>query len=289
MIKKFSLPGFYHTFDIIVSFLKYRQEHIEYFYEDRIIESIYDVPPDTIWGGGREPQPPMRQINMDTINNTFTKDFPSIELRYVFTNTLITPEIIQDYKSNQLLKRYIRAQDSIIINHKLLIYYIQTYFPQIKLIYSTTLDIKDIQQVNKLTEHNLYVLNYAYNNDNKYISQLTNKNNIEILCAEPCSPDCKMRVKHYESISRMYLGLPGLDIPCPFNSPDHIYDLEQKLTQKNAVTNERIDELAQIGITHFKLTGRGLKVPPLLEIFLYYLVKPEYRNRVRNHLLTEWW
>ena len=43
MIKKFSLPGFYHTFDIIVSFLKYRQEHIEYFYEDRIIESIYEI------------------------------------------------------------------------------------------------------------------------------------------------------------------------------------------------------------------------------------------------------
>jgi collagenase-like PrtC family protease len=247
------------------------------------------VPPNTIWGGGREPQDPLRKVDMDTINNVFTKELPEIELRYVFTNTLITPEIIQDYKSNQLLKRYIRPQDSIIINHQLLIDYIKTYFPQIKLIYSTTLNIKDINKVNDITENNMYVMNYAYNNDDEYVSQLTNRDNIEVLCAEPCGPDCKMRTKHYESISRQYLGLSAYDIPCPFCSPNYYYDLEQELKQKSGVTNERVEELTQMGITHFKLSGRGLKVPPLLEIFLYYLVKPEYQNKVRNYLLTAWW
>lgn len=35
----------------------------------------------------------------------------------------------------------------------------------------------------------------------------------------------------------------------------------------------------------FKIDGRGFRKYKVLESFVYYLVKPEYRDKVQSHLL----
>lgn len=54
MIKKFSLPGFYMLNRYLYEFLVYYEKHRDFFYEDRIIDSIYDCHPSVLWAGGRE-------------------------------------------------------------------------------------------------------------------------------------------------------------------------------------------------------------------------------------------
>jgi hypothetical protein len=67
---------------------------------------------------------------------------------------------------------------------------------------STTLGITDIDQVNNISKNEIYVLYYGKNNDNNYLKSLKYPENIEILCAETCIPNCPYRSKHYEAISK---------------------------------------------------------------------------------------
>lgn len=41
-----------------------------------------------------------------------------------------------------------------------------------------------------------------------------------------------------------------------------------------------------MGFNNFKIEGRVLSKPNVIESYVYYLVKPEYRDRVRLDMLT---
>jgi len=89
-------------------------------------------------------------------------------------------------------------------------------------------------------------MNYNYNNNNDYIKQLKHPNNIEILCAEPCIPNCSNRSNHYNTISKSILDMSinPIDIcRCPYNSEANLFS--KIMTLPHAITNERIEELAQ--------------------------------------------
>ena len=289
IVKKFSIPGFFSKFTIIQSFIDYYYNHRDLFIEDRCIDSCYDSYGTLLWRGGRIPHIENPNLNMLDILDFFNQ-YPSIELRHVFSNCLLDENMTHDYFCNKFTKEVIRLQDKVIINNKYLIEHFKKNYPNIPIIYSTTMDITDIEQVNQLSEQNIYVLNYNYNNDNTYLEQLKYPQNIEILCGEPCIDNCPYRAQHYISISKGALGIADdeNDInECPFGS----YNLTpiQIMKRKNAITNERIDELYNIGFQYFKISGRTLPPPSWLELILYYLAKPEYIDQIRQELLLKWW
>lgn len=283
---KLSLPGFYVHFKFVKMFLAFYNEHPEYFYKDRIIDSFYDADPNVLWRGGRTPRI-NEYISMDEILNEFNQ-YPNIKLRHTFTNCMLTEQLINDYFCNSFVENFIRPQDEVILNNPLLIKHFKTNYPQIPIIYSTTLGITDISRINEITEKNIYVLNYNYNNDNKYIQQLKNKKNVEILCAEPCVINCPYRYKHYQLISEDVLSLrPTEDYNCPFNMESKPFiDI---MSLPHAITNNRLKELEQRGFQYFKISGRTNPIPRWLETLVYYLVLPEYKEYVRQLLLDDWW
>ena len=53
---------------------------------------------------------------------------------------------------------------------------------------------------------------------------------------------------------------------------------------ENSLTYEEIEEYKKMGFNKFKLTGRSQGRRFLLDSYIYYLVKPEYRYKVRKIL-----
>lgn len=225
---------------------------------------------------------------MDEIFDKF-QQFPSIHFRYVFTNSLLTPEMMNDYRSNQFVKKYIRPQDKVIINSPYLIEHFEKNYPDIEIIYSTTLDIKDIDKVNELTEKRIYVLNHNMNNNNEYLAQLKHKENIEVICADPCIFQCPLKKWHYDRISETLLyNAPHYQ--CTYWTEEQLDDIfNTVMTRPQAIRNDRVEELSNMGIQYFKISGREAYVPEWIEFLLYYLAKPEYKDRIRFRLLDQWW
>ena len=289
MIKYFSLPGWYCHNQYILDIIKYWTEHREEFFEDRVIGSVFDYYPNLIWGGGRYVTKINYELPMENVLAEYNK-FPDISIRHVFTNLLLDEDMVRDHRCNQFVKNYVRPQDGIILANYALDKHIQTNYPNIQRIYSTTLDIKDIELVNKLTENNIYVLNYTFNNDDEYIKRLKHPENIEVLCADTCVFDCPRRKWHYEKTSRVVLYNEE-----PYNCNaskcnDGTKDpFALMLTQPQAVTNERVEQLSAMGINNFKICGRGEKIPLLLEYILYYLAKPEYFGTLKRRFFLHWW
>lgn len=284
---KFSLPSFYNKFEYIKIFLDYYFEHRDQFYSDRSIESFYDTVDCYVWNGGRYalPEDP---VNMKYVLEYFDKH-PNIKLRYVFTNCLIDSVLVTDYTCNKFVADFIREHDEVILNHPLLVRHFQEKYPRIPIIYSTTLGLTDISSVNKLTEKNIYVLNYNKNNDNDYLKNLKHKDHIELICAEPCLINCPHRAEHYKQISEIYLHIipPTEGMTCP-------YGLETRpfiddMIQDHSITNTRIKELESMGFQYFKISGRTDSPPKLLDKLLYYLAKPECIERIRQTILLKWW
>ena len=285
MNKYFSLPGFFNFYHYAISFLEYYYNHSAFFYQDRIIDSFYDCDPTLLWRGGRYTN--YEAYNIKDILNSFSR-YPNIKLRHVFTNCLLNEQLINDYRCNHFVKTFIRPQDEVIINHPLLIQHFKNNYPNINIIYSTTLNIKDIEKINQITKTNIYVMNYNYNNDDNYISQLQFPQNIEIICAEPCVPNCPQRMFHYLNISKNILQLPYEKDTTFCPEPVH-KTFSEVMKRPHAITNKRIEELAEKGIKYFKISGRVVPLPQWLETIVYYLALPEYVDYVRQFLLNEWW
>ena len=202
-----------------------------------MIDSSYDAYPNLIWNGGRRLKT-YPSINIKDILFFFNK-YPNIKLRYVFTNNQLTEQHLNNKQCNDFVQQYIRPQDEVIINSPLLINHFKENYPNINLIYSTTLDITNINIINNITKNNVYVLNYNYNNDNNYIQQIINKHNLEILCAEPCILNCPFRLEHYINISKDIINNDYENIfYCPFKS--ELLTFEEIIKLPHAVTNMRI-------------------------------------------------
>ena len=257
MIKRFSLPGYYNHFNEIQVLLQYYKQHPDYFYPDRIIDSAYDLPPGLIWNGGR--------INLSNKHN----------------------------KIYNFLKKYVSQQDKIIVNNPVLYTYLRKNY-SFEIIFSTTLCLNDIDTINKLSENNIYVLNYNYNNNDDYLRQLKHPEHIEILCGEPCVDNCPDRLQHYRTISKQQLGLPLDDndiIQCRHRvmteaiTPQTEFDVIQN--RANAIHNDRIEALAAQGFQYFKISGRFTSTPVFFKLISYYLILPEKREEAEKELCKE--
>ena len=281
---KLSIPGLFDNYPTLMQILQEYYENRNLFYDDRIIDSFYGTENSLIWRGGRTLHV-IYPYNLDDIYKSL-EQFPEIKVRHTFTNCLINEQIINDYSCNNFVKRYIRPQDEVILNHPLLIKHFQDNYPNIPIIYSTTLDIKDIDKVNELTKNHIYVLNYNYNNDKQYLAKLEHPNNIEIICAEPCLYNCSMRAQHYKTISKETLAIPldKEDIEfCPFiKNPITFYEIMQR---PHAITNERLKELEKQGFEYYKISGRGIYPVQLINVLLYYLAQPQYIDHIREKIL----
>lgn len=285
---KFSLPGYYQHQPVVFYFAILQNEHPEYFIENRCLDSTYDLPAHLIWNGGRI----NHQLHADPSDVWSMADAYhniGIHLRHTCTNCMLEPFHFSDVLCNNWIRYNEKEGESVIVHNSQLAEYIRTYYPKYNIIWSTTRQSDTIEKINNLSEKDMVVIDYKYNHDISYLSQLTHPENIEILCAEYCVPNCPNRQAHYKSISKHQLWMPMRQediMVCPYENDKKNLTFYDSLQMAHGVTNEYINELYQnYKIQNFKISGRAGSPMLVIEAACYYLIKPEYRDLVRHQCL----
>lgn len=293
----FHLPDFCGNYKMNLAFADALSEHPELFYDDIKIASSYGCFPPAAWNGGRAAVGAVRREFIDGIIKEYNSR--GIPIRYTFTNPLVTEKNLSDPFCNMITRIAENGLNEIIVNVPVLEEYIRKNYPLYPLISSTVKQLEDktalLAELEK--DYKLVVLDYNWNNRFDELEALPNKDKIELLVNPYCTPHCKRRKKHYEflgerqfELNRQVFGsdkdmmrpVPDTDFPCP-NTNMNFYDT---LSFETHISPDGIyNKYVPMGYSNFKIEGRLMHPVNILESYLYYLVKPEHRDRLRVEML----
>lgn len=287
----FYLPDFCNkNFKLNKKIIQLMNQHPEYFYDNIQIGSVYGAFPNSIWNGGRV-----------VIGDEYSKEkieeiiyfynSHKIPLRYTFTNSLIKSEHLNNKYCNLILECSNNGMNEILINSLELEQFLRKKYPNFKYILSTTRCERDIFKINEATKnYDLVVIDYRDNRNLNFLNAIEDKSKIEILINSYCDPGCLVRKIHYDIISFHQLKNEPMNILdeqlfcfCPTGSRT----FKESLLLDSVLTKEEIySTYSQMGFQNFKIEGREFSVFQVIESYLYYLIKPEYQDIVKNILLS---
>lgn len=287
----YHLPGLFEFYSLYEVFLPLFREHREYFYDWCDIGSIYGAPEDCLWGGGRvgfgDAQPEKAAELLREYN---------ISARLTFSNSLLEEKHLSDKKCNALCALFEKngqIQSGIIIHSDLLLDYIKKTYPGFYFVSSTTkvlTDFKDFEAELRREDFKYVVPDFRLNKRFDELNSLSEgqKLKTEFLCNECCWFDCYDRKKCYENVSRKSLGEDCEDHICV--SPDAGKGYRFSLAMQNPGfigVQDILNIYEPAGFRHFKIEGRSLGSAVILELLLYYMVKPEYQLNVREAIYLD--
>lgn len=265
----------------------------QYFNDDSKISAFFGGFDNCCWNGGRE----NKQQHSEQLSNCFKiikqiNDL-GISVRFTFTNPFITREEYNDYIGNSLMKFAHNGMNGVIVANENFHNYLKEKYPNFHYVYSTTNCTTDGNIYNEIYDkYDILVLDYRLNKNRLFLERkLKFKNKIEIL-VDDCCPSCKYRKQHFENVGRYNLG-EQIDVSClnpenygKYENPKNFYESLLR-TLKNSLTYEEIEEYKKLGFNKFKLTGRSQGRRFLLDSYIYYFVKPQYRHEVRKILQSK--
>ena len=277
----FHLPGVFIFSKFYQEFLKLYTEHRFVFMDNIEIGSIYGAPYPCIWNGGRYMDNLAHKPVMDIIKDMMQT--LNIPVRLTLTNCLIEEKHLNDTYSNILVSTFHTGYNEIICNSELLENYLRETYPNYKYLSSTTKRLLDINTLNEECEkdYKLVVLDYSKNKDFDFLKQIKHPEKIELLCNAVCQPNCARRAEHYKAISRATL----------MHDPGHLFQCQYcdmpfggAMKHPHFISKENINDYLALGIQNFKLEGRTTHILDLIDILVYYLIKPEFQEEVRFNL-----
>lgn len=278
----FSLPDFYNYYDLNLHMVKLMKDYPGYFRSNVVIDSVYGSFPGCIWNGGRVQYGGCHLENMQATIAGYNQ--LGISVRFTFTNRQITGRHHMDYYGNTILQVADNGMNGVNTSVDTFADYVQANYPSYYLINSTTRKINGVDDINELSETTLTVPPYTINNTDA-IDKLTHPENIELLCCETCIDNCPNRSAHYDCLSTAQMLRPTEPFKCPHGCELYYY-YETVPTRKHHISIEMIEEqYLPRGINKFKISGRNDNVINVIERYVNYLAKPEYRDAVRNHVL----
>lgn len=283
----FYLPNFYEWNYRIINtyFIENIREHPEWFYDNIQIGAVYGTFPGVAWNGGRAMvgTTTVEEI-CDTIIHYWNLQVP---IRFTYTNTLIKEEHLQNSYANIVTGLAENGLNEILVNSPVLEDYLREEYPNYKFLSSTTkclLNKDDI--LNEADKYYLTVLDYRKNPDLDFLASLPDKHKYELLINAYCDPNCLFRAQHYDRLSQLQLenSMENGDIEC--RGLKHSF-----FEALNLPTVIKVDDLystyVNLGFSHFKIEGRTINIADILESYLYYMVKPEYKDNVRYNVLKQ--
>ncbi len=284
----FHLPGLFEFYDLYCIFLKLYKERREYFYEDRVIASLYGAPADCLWGGGRvgfgEAAPEKVRALTDACG---------ISARLTFSNSLLEKENLSDRRCHALCRLFSQSPvpSGVIVHSDLLLQELRQRYPSMYFVSSTTKVLTDFQDcVHEIDrpEFAYVVPDFRLNKALDRWQTLTQaqRNKVEFLINECCEVRCAERKACYETVSRKSLGEPAEHL-CPYTAAGG-YRFSRAMTSPAFISNEDIRNIyLPLGFDQFKIEGRGLGSAVVLEMLLYYLVRPECILTVREEIYLD--
>lgn len=279
---KFYLPDFYNFFNLNMNVITKLLTDSEMFMDNISIGAVYGSFPGAYWNGGRVMNGITDKQNIRATINAFNDQ--NVPIRFTFTNQLINKSLLYDPYCNMIMDLANNGMNEVLVNSPILEEYLRDNYPNFKYISSTTKCLTNINAINKeCDDYYLTVLDYRFNPNKDFHKLLINKDKIELLINAYCSPKCTKRAKHYELLSRLQLEQGDTCSPyCNYLATSFIDCLEfPTVIKKDELYGYFVDQ----GFKHFKIEGRTMHIVDVLESYIYYLVKPEYQDRLRNEFL----
>lgn len=300
MKARFHIPDFYVHANLNLNLIDKIKEHPEYFRDDLEIASCYGCFAPALWNGGRA----VSGFTTNAVVDSTIREFNDrgVPLRYTFTNPTLTPADLRDQFCNRICRMAENGFNEIIVNLPFLEEYIRENYPKFPLVSSTVKQIEDLDAlISELQkDYSLVVLDYNWNNDFEKLDKIPQeyRSRCEILINPYCTPHCKRRAEHYIALgqaqresaaSPLMAKLHGkntlqkaMEFKCD-NTSMNFYQIQKYST---FVGNEQIEKYLEMGFNNFKIEGRVLHYANVLESYIYYMVKPEYRDLVRLEINT---
>ncbi len=260
----------------------------EYFNDGYTIGSAYGTFPGAIWNGGRAVVGSVSKHQIESILNIYGQR--NIPVRFTWTNSLIGEKECFDTYCNLIMRLADNGINQVLVNSPALEKYLRENYPSFKVISSTT---KRITDPGKLTEefekdYFLVVLDYDLNHNEEVLENIVSSGNAgrcEILVNEVCYPGCPKRAEHYEQQSRMQLEYdPMTTFPCPNVQTPRTFS--ECMDRPAFIKDTEIASYIERGFRQFKIAGRGMPEDYVIDSYVYFLAKPEYRDIVRNKINT---
>lgn len=280
---RFYLPDFYHKQQTNLLLHRLLQEYPEYFYDDIEIGACYGCFPGSLWNGGRIEHGFCYQSDVRATLEMMNEQ--GIPCRFTFTNPMIEEKHLSDTFCNMCMELGDNGMNEVLVNSPILETYIRENYPSYAILSSTTKCLTTEEQLQKelQKDYKLIVLDVSYNNSDK-IWNLPDKHRFEILVDSFCRDCCPDRRRHYEEVGRAQIEFDRMQFDsCKFVSRDFYQIKEQN---KMFITNENLyGRYIEAGFRHFKLDGRAFNRYKVIESYVYYMVKTQYRDMIREALL----
>ena len=290
----YHLPGLFEFYELYRLFLPLFREKREWFYPWCELGSLYGAPADCLWGGGRagfgEADP------RDAL--ALAQEY-GVSARLTFSNSLLQEEHLSDRKCNALcamLEKYGTksggVQNGVIVHSDLLAAYLQSHYPGLYLVSSTTKVLTEFDALSaELSRPEFrYVVPDFRLNHAPQLAELPQplKDKVEFLCNECCWVGCTDRKRCYETVSRKNLGEPCPELVCRAPGAGEGYRFSKAMQSPAYIGPAQIrDVYLPGGFSQFKIEGRGLGSALVLEFLLHYLTKPEYQLNVREEIYLD--
>lgn len=293
---RFHLPGLTENFKLNLVLITMFENCPQYFRDGVEIASCYGAFSPSLWAGGRALTGGIN--NPDQIKTVILAlNERGIPLRFTFTNPLIKTEHLGDPYCNMVMQLANNGMNEVIVASDILEDYIREMYPDYKITSSTCKRITSPDKLNDELdkEYNLVVVDYDLNNKWDILDNLSHKEKCEFLLNSSCFPNCPNRSREYETVGMHHIELNrylNTNPTEPYTLPESLNEFfscpatkrlpfeTRKLPHHispDAIWNEYIPK----GFNNFKIEGRGAGRLRIIENYMYYLIKPEYRDEAR--------
>ncbi len=279
---KYTLPDFTVGLGLNLFFIQLRERQIDWFQEGVVIDSVYGCFPDCILNGGRA-----------FIRERFTIDQMDralallaehgVKARLTLTNMLADETDLADEYLNAMLSVAARYGAEAIVYADVVGDYVRERFGM-GCVLSTTRAIGNVDEFNRMTKRYEYVvLDYNHNKDRVFIDAIVDKRKTEVMVNEFCAYRCPHRQEHYLHNSEDQRGGSMRPFECVAANADFF---NHQPGHPVIFTDDEVRLLhEETGIDSFKIVGRGVAFLTVLEAYVYYLIRPEYREEVKRMVM----
>lgn len=283
--EKFHLyvPDFYANAALYMMLADFMEHIPQWFYDDFRISAAYGSFPNCIWNGGRVTFDRITRTTMDQVIQELNKR--GIAVRYTFTNPLLEEKHLGDTFGNICLEAANNGMNEVLVNTPVIEDYVRKNYPDYKIISSTTKCLRTLDAVKEELEKDYYlvVLDSFLNTDDRIFS-LEKRDKLELLLDHGCMLNCPRSKEHYIELGRSQLTFTDSTFSCPTVSKT----FEEVMQNPHSISRELLTEkFVPGGFRHFKLDGRVFKPEKLVDSLLYYMVKPEFRSKVKDIIKKE--
>lgn len=279
----FYVPDFYNNVGLYMMLADFIEHIPQWFYDDFKISAAYGTFPNCIWNGGRSYLDRIDRDTMDRVVEELNKR--GIAVRFTFTNPLLEEKHMHDIFANICLDAANNGKNEVLVNTQVMEDYVRNNFPGYKIISSTTKCIKTIEGVEEELNKDYYlvVLDSSLNKDERIFS-LKERGRLELLVDHCCRVDCPNRMNHYNEIGKAQLEYRDTKFKCT----NQFVSFDEIMKREHSIPRELMNQkYIPGGIKHFKLDGRTFTPDKLVDSILYFMVKPEYRAKMKDIIKKE--